>query len=90
MSGQRINCQQTTYRSFYRMIFYIRSKLIIIKESLICSIELNEFAPQSDDKINETLLKYNELLGSQLNHSRNIIIQVRRIPNNLQFNNENL
>ena len=72
------------------MIFYIRSKLIIIIESLISSIELNEFAPQSDTKINETLLKYNELLGSQLNHSRDIIIQVRRIPNNLQFNNENL
>ena len=70
------------------MIFYIQRKLII---RIICSIELNEFVPQSNNTSNETLLKYNELLGPQLNHSRYIIIQVKHVPiNKLQFNTENL
>ena len=82
MSVERFNGQQTTYQSFCRMIFNIRSKFII---RIICSIELNEFVPQFNNKINETLLKYNDQLGSQPNHSRYIIIQVRRLPNNLQL-----
>ena len=45
------------------------------------------FAQQSEDKIDDTLLNYNVLLSSQSIHTGYIIIQVRSVPNYLQFNN---
>ena len=52
-------CQHITYINFDR---------------IICSIELSEFAPRSENTIDETLVNNNYLLGPQLIHARDIVV----------------